>query len=104
MAVCKVCKQDMSVVKRCLDIKIRFQRRSGQGLVEELDKIRMGAETRFGVSEPDPTRLCHDCGVEMGACHHSGCDWESCPRCQRQAISCDCNDTHIVSDLVPEAP
>ncbi|WP_436346992.1 hypothetical protein [Natronorubrum sp. FCH18a] len=35
-------------------------------------------------------RACHDCGVEKGEYHHPGCDWEECPRCRRQYLSCDC--------------
>lgn len=35
-------------------------------------------------------RTCHDCGVQMGEYHRTGCDWEECPRCGGQYISCDC--------------
>lgn len=33
---------------------------------------------------------CHDCGAGVGAYHHPGCDWERCPRCGRQLITCGC--------------
>jgi hypothetical protein len=35
---------------------------------------------------------CHDCGVAVGKRHHFGCDFEHCPRCARQIISCGCLD------------
>jgi hypothetical protein len=33
---------------------------------------------------------CDDCGVRRGKLHQLGCDLEPCPRCDGQAISCDC--------------
>lgn len=33
---------------------------------------------------------CPDCAVALGEMHIPGCDLETCPRCGRQAISCDC--------------
>ena len=33
---------------------------------------------------------CHDCGVSVGEAHKPGCDWERCPFCWGQLISCDC--------------
>lgn len=33
---------------------------------------------------------CDDCGVVRGKLHLLGCDLEPCPRCNGQAISCDC--------------
>lgn len=33
---------------------------------------------------------CPDCFCKEGEIHHRGCDWERCPFCGRQLISCDC--------------
>lgn len=33
---------------------------------------------------------CPDCGVAVGGNHHEICDWEECPYCHGQWISCGC--------------
>ena len=35
---------------------------------------------------------CHDCHVKEGEYHIEGCDWERCPKCGGQYISCGCDD------------
>lgn len=35
-------------------------------------------------------KKCHDCGVKEGETHKPGCDWEECPFCHKQLISCNC--------------
>ena len=35
---------------------------------------------------------CHDCRVKEGEYHIVGCDWERCPKCGGQYISCGCDD------------
>ncbi len=45
----------------------------------------------YGKGEDDfdfPT--CDDCGTKRGNIHRLGCDLEPCPRCNGQAISCNC--------------
>lgn len=88
MAICTECNQEMTTATGCSaeqfdDFSDKVVR----------DRIRFGDETRFGpwgVERGAVGTRCHDCGVEFGQFHHPGCDVEECPRCHRQAISCDC--------------
>lgn len=43
-------------------------------------------------------RYCHDCGVKKGEFHLEACDWEICPKCGGQLLSCDCDWNEYVSD------
>jgi hypothetical protein len=56
--------------------------------------IPFGQERRFGQRSSawlaDPDARCHDCGVLVGGFHHEFCDYEECPRCHGQRLSCDC--------------
>lgn len=56
----------------------------------ELPRIKYGDENNHwkGCS----SRPCHDCSVISGEYHVPGCDVESCPKCERQLISCHCVD------------
>ena len=38
----------------------------------------------------DPPGRCPDCGVQQGGFHHLECDWERCPKCEGQMITCGC--------------
>lgn len=37
-------------------------------------------------------KFCHDCNTPIGGLHHPGCDMETCPKCGRQLITCDCQE------------
>ena len=39
---------------------------------------------------------CHDCAVLPGQLHVPGCDWERCPKCGEQAISCPCRGKGMI--------
>lgn len=43
-------------------------------------------------------KYCGDCGVKKGEFHLDACDWEVCPRCGHQLLSCDCEWNEYVSD------
>lgn len=34
---------------------------------------------------------CHDCDTPLGKWHHFGCDFEECPSCGGQMLTCGCN-------------
>ncbi len=53
-------------------------------------RIPYGQEKRH--KGPIDTAPCHDCNVQPGGIHHIGCDWEECPTCGMQVISCSCSD------------
>jgi len=36
---------------------------------------------------------CPDCNVAPGGNHHANCDYETCPKCGSQLISCACFDS-----------
>lgn len=48
---------------------------------------------------------CSDCGVARGQLHIPGCDIETCPKCEWQALSCGCDaeDEEEDDDGGPEA-
>jgi len=75
--------------------------------VAHLEPIRYGQESRFestfkamlerGESpafvqemrdKETAAERCPDCACKKGEYHHPGCDWEECPHCHNQLLSC----------------
>jgi hypothetical protein len=56
---------------------------------QPLDRIRYRDEREHFMKDFDGN--CGDCAVRPGQLHVPGCDWETCPHCGRQLISCDSN-------------
>ena len=82
MTKCSRCENDMKKVKSCSNnLHIFFE-----GDPRTYPTIPYINPATFDAENPN----CHDCGVQIGAKHHSGCDMERCPRCGLQLISCDC--------------
>ncbi len=83
-ATCEYCNQKMLKADGCTfthfecDGKLYQRRKHGEE----------------GHAIPDDFR-CRDCGAKAGHYHHFGCDFERCPVCGLQLISCDCNITHM---------
>lgn len=80
MNICAVCNQETKNPIGCTLIEYDD---FADGIVR--DRIRYGHEADEWSSNP-----CHDCGAPKGTYHHPGCDAERCPKCQGQAISCNC--------------
>lgn len=57
-------------------------------------RYRYGDEPWWKTSEIGgrPIRECHDCAALPGEFHGTACDFEQCPCCQGQLLSCGCGD------------
>jgi hypothetical protein len=77
MAECPGCGEEMLVARSCAIETVMI---GGA----ELERIRYGFE-RYA----DAEGRCHDCGVARGGIHHLFCDFEECPVCRGQLLSCD---------------
>ena len=76
MAVCQICRQEMTQGVSCtLENYDDF----GDGVVRR----RIRYKSRSGSA-------CGDCGCPSNGLHHPGCDMEKCPKCRRQAFGCGC--------------
>lgn len=56
---------------------------------KECKRIKYG-DKRENDSNPEKYP-CHDCAVPVGYYHVASCDAEVCPKCNEQAISCNCD-------------
>ncbi len=86
MAVCKCCHQEMTdpkTVSCCDFFLIRIK-----GV--DFKPILYGSE--HSADEFPGKERCRDCSVKKGHAHHPGCDWEECPKCGGQELSCACRD------------
>lgn len=83
MAICEVCKREMTTADGCCSSTVFCGGR-------EYPRIKAGDKRDFLEDMRDGDR-CHDCGAIKGHYHHWGCDAERCPVCGGQIISCDCN-------------
>lgn len=88
MAICVVCGRNMRKGVGCVGKPFQY---SGK----EFLPIKYGDEVRFGPdfkSMMPESKCCRDCNAVKGMYHHPGCDMEECPKCHKQAISCNCAD------------
>jgi hypothetical protein len=95
MAICDYCNQEMKEADGC-------HLRPVETIDGALNPIAYGNERRYALRPPQPGDLqhgvaigdpprCHDCGALPSHYHHVvGCDWEECPRCYEQLLSCEC--------------
>lgn len=62
------------------------------------DTVKKYERIPYGGNGEDASEPCHDCGVMEGAYHHDGCDNETCPKCNGQALGCDCNFETLIKE------
>ncbi len=87
MAECKSCHNDMLAVRSCSRNNwLALGKDVRTGDPRTWPTVPYINPATFGDENPN----CHDCGVQIGARHHPGCDMERCPRCGGQLISCGC--------------
>jgi hypothetical protein len=96
MGTCRLCGQEMNDAESCAEKRI-------QADGEILEPVRMGNEEITGkdgerISVPtDDDGRCADCGVKAGGTHHPRCDWERCPKCNGQVLSCECESLRHIN-------
>ena len=83
MALCKACGLDMNTAEGC----VPFVKISGK-MFRRIPFV--DSRDLFGEVEDGAAR-CGDCNALAGHYHHWLCDWEVCPSCGGQFLSCDCD-------------
>lgn len=53
-------------------------------------RVKFGKEKWPDGDAWEPPSTCHDCAARIGQYHVPGCDFERCPKCGGQLISCGC--------------
>jgi hypothetical protein len=72
-------------------VKVKEGRITKKSYHEEIARINHCFPRMLPLDEEIRTdRRCPDCDCDVGEFHLLGCDVEVCPRCNGQAISCDC--------------
>jgi len=64
-------------------------------------RIKYGEE-KYGEGESHRRERCGDCFVKLGEFHVLGCDWEQCPKCLGQSISCGCGEEDTDEETIVE--
>lgn len=82
MAKCNFCNRDMLTDDGCVKVPIIHNG-------EKYDPIKFGEELHRCIEGEE---RCLDCNAKVGHYHHPGCDWEECPVCGGQLLSCGCID------------
>lgn len=79
MLVCLWCGREMASADSCTVAAFHVAGRA-------FEMVAYGAEPGGGAVRP----RCGGCGVARGGHHHPGCDWQRCPSCRGQMITCGC--------------
>ena len=53
------------------------------------DRIPYGRESFISIANPE-NMPCRHCNTISGKLHEPGCDYEQCPKCNSQIMTCDC--------------
>jgi hypothetical protein len=76
MAICRSCGKDTDFAASCIKTTD--------------DQIAFGDECRPNVNFRRGEVRCPDCGVRLGGYHHLNCEFQECPECHGQLLSCEC--------------